>query len=81
MEGEGAALRYASKVSRLDIVKLLVKKFSKKKDLKKNINHPDQKGLTSLHYACQNGCVDTTKYLLKNEGGKLWKVTVFDIQQ
>ena len=78
LEDNGQCLRYASKVSKYDIVKLLVDFYlkeskntqDKKKDkLKSIINEGDDKKLTALHYACQKKCVQTVKLLLEHGGG------------
>ena len=82
MEGDGAALRYASKVASFDIIKVLVNEISKKIkrtgsaiSLKEFINHQDKRGLTSLHYSCQKKCGKTTKYLLKHGGGEPYGIS------
>jgi len=77
LEDNGRLLRYASKVSKYDIVKLLVDAYlekseitkEKKNKLKNIINEGDNKELTSLHYACQKKCAQTVKLLLNHGGG------------
>ena len=80
MEDSGRCLRYASKISKYEIVKLLVDSYleesknaqdekEKKDKLKNIINEWDDKKLTALHYACQKKCVQTVKLLLKHGGG------------
>ena len=66
---DDGVLRYASKVSNYQIVKKILK--SCEKNLKEEINKPDWKELTALHYGCKKMCEKTVKLLLSKGAGEL----------
>ena len=57
---DSSLLMYACKNGNLDVVKKLL-------DLKVNVNHRNNDGLTALMYACINDKLDIVKELLKNK--------------